>query len=108
MIPYNPGKLVVSGGVQYWNYTAPAFELLLHWIWAVQANEGSKATDQLLDHAYNTARPPVRALWLPKGYNFLTPLWGSGEGAVIKHHYTAGALRTGEPAPLADCEAVRG
>jgi len=90
---YNPERLLVSGGVMLFGYTAAAMEFLVRWISKIGEAPGTTVTDPLIDFAYNTYRPPLSTLWLPRSYNFLSPLWGKGEDAVILHHYFAGALR---------------
>jgi hypothetical protein len=70
-IPHDPvaTTLLCSGGVQKWGYTAPAIELLVRWISKLEAGDWTQGDDPWLDAAFNEARPPVNALWLPKAYN---------------------------------------
>lgn len=83
--------LRASGGVIKFGYTAPAMELLIRWVNAVQKNEKLE-DDHCLDLAWNTTRPKVNPLWLSKSYNRMDSLWPEVD-PVIDHHYTAGKIR---------------
>jgi hypothetical protein len=88
----NSSKLLCSGGVHKWAYTAPAIELLLRWIAKFHDMSWKKGDDLLLDAAYNDFHPPVNPLWLPKTYNRMdkhTVHWSRIPSAtvVINHDY---------------------
>lgn len=99
---YNPQAktLCCSGGVQKWGYTAPAIELLLRWICAIQEHGDDAGDDPMLDRAFNESCPPVKPLWLPKVYNRMdkhTQHWSNiavGD-VVINHDFTNGNHRKG-------------
>jgi hypothetical protein len=86
-IPYNPSVLLGSGGVIYFNYTAPAIELLIRWRETLSRNPQG-VDDQVLDYCFNTSRPPVKCWWMPKTMNFMTGLFGDvPEDCVIRHDF---------------------
>lgn len=91
-IAYDPNKLVCATGVLWVAYTAGAIELLLRWMSAIKQHPDIRGSDPCLDLAYNTCRPPVHTLWLPKSYNRMDSLW-PGVDPVIDHHYCEGKLR---------------
>jgi len=92
-VPYDPSRLFCSGGVLWFRYTAPAMELLWRWRAALAANPQG-VDDQVLDEVYNSARPPVRPLWLPRTYNFMTRLYGDPTpDVVIRHDFVEGGHR---------------
>lgn len=93
---YNPERLMVSGGVLYFAYTAPALELLFRWQTVLAMDPDTLQTDPLLDLAYNVNCIPMRTLWLPKSYNRLTDRWPDVD-PVIDHHYLKGGSRTAQP-----------
>lgn len=93
-VAYDPAKAVVTTGVLYVSYTAGAIELMLRWISSIARGNGEQ-TDPLFDEAFNTCRPPVRCLWLPKAYNRMDSMWPDVE-PVINHAYRRGQLRGGE------------
>lgn len=99
-IPFDPKstRLICSGGVQKWGYTAAAIELLLRWIAKFRDTSWNKGDDPLLDAAYNDFHPPVNPLWLPKTYNRMdkhTSHWSDIPAAevVINHDYIDGQHR---------------
>ena len=69
-IDFNPNakKLLCSGGVQKYGYTAPAIHLLLHWINLLKTKKDIryKGDDQYLDLAFNSGNYDLKTLWLPK------------------------------------------
>ena len=98
-VPYDPHKLLSSGGVIYFTYTAPAIELLVRWRDAMMLAPTS-IDDQTLDMVWAQTRPPVRQLWLPKQYNWMTGLFGDPTSdVVIRHDYIDGAHRTANKEP---------
>ena len=90
-IAYDPRKLVCAAGTVMFGYTAPAIELLLRWA-ATVAIQAGRGGDPSLGDAYNTCRPPVNPLWLPKAYNRMDSEW-PGIEPVINHVYRRGAFR---------------
>jgi len=91
--PYDPGDLQCSSGVIYFGYTAPALDLLVRWNEQITANPND-IDDFALDKTYKLYRPPVKALWLPKTYNWMTGHFGPAtEECVIRHDYVAGGHR---------------
>jgi hypothetical protein len=91
-------RLMCSGGVQKWGYTAPAIELLLRWNRRVDERTDREWDDPLLDEVFNQHRPPVDTLWLPKTYNRMDGLsehWSAvpPEQIVINHDYRRGGHR---------------
>lgn len=85
-VGYDPNQLQVSGGVLYFAYTAPAIELLGRWQTTVAYRPDSQGTDPSLDASFNTFRPPVRTLWLPRSYNRHASYWPEVE-PVINHKF---------------------
>ena len=71
-IDFNPNakKLLCSGGVQKYGYTAPSIHLLLHWINLLKTKKDIryKGDDQYLDLAFNSGNYDLKTLWLPKTY----------------------------------------
>ena len=91
--PFDPARMRCSSGVLWFRYTAPAIELLTRWRTAIAANPQG-IDDQILDEVYNSTRPPVRPLWLPRTYNFMTRLYGEATPeVVIRHDYIEGGHR---------------
>jgi len=89
---YDPRRLVVSGGVMLFGYTAPACELLMRWYAECTKPmdaESEPSTDPVLDRVYGRDRPPVNVLWLPREYNRMERHWPDVE-PVINHDYCAG------------------
>jgi hypothetical protein len=78
-------KLLNSGGVSYWGYTAPAIELLVRWSAACHANPAA-IDDQTLDAVWKEHRPPVKPFWLPKTYNWMCRKNGV-EDLVIRREF---------------------
>jgi hypothetical protein len=93
---YNPERLLVSGGVLYFAYTAPALELIARWISALDQDPATLQTDPILDLVYNVSRIPMQTLWLPKEYNRLNDRWPNID-PVIDHHYLKGGSRSAQP-----------
>ena len=87
-IYYDPNKLVVTGGVLYFAYTAPAIELLLRWEKLTREQPHILGSDPVLDLAYNHYRPPCKVHWLPKSYGRIKSCWPDVE-PVIEHHLNA-------------------
>jgi len=91
-VPYDPTRLLGSGGVIYFNYTAAALELLMRWVSNTPAHRDLPC-DQVLDIAFNGSRGlPLRPLWLPKSYNRMTSHFPDVR-PVINHVYVNGGHR---------------
>lgn len=97
-IAFNPNRLLNCGGVLYFNYSTPAIELMLRWIFGCNASldhhnknlEGVLTPwDQILDAAYNSERIPLTPLWLPKSYNRMTTHFPE-VAPIINHIFTDG------------------
>jgi hypothetical protein len=59
---------------------------LLRWIAALTAKP-SGVDDQVLDTVFNARnRPPVRPIWLPKRFNWMTGLYGEAPPECIIRH----------------------
>lgn len=97
---YDESEITNSGGVSYWNYTAPAIELLVRWQVACSQHPAC-VDDQTLDAVWKKFRPPVRAMWLPKTYNWMwstesrdqvidTAFGPVPDDVVIWHDYVGG------------------
>lgn len=84
---YDPNKLLCSGGVQYWGYTAAALEMCMRW--ENRLKDDLRPDDQVLDSVFNEERPPVNPLWLPKSYNRMTAHWPKVT-PIINHDWTNG------------------
>lgn len=98
----NTKKLICSGGVQKYGYTAAAIELLMRWIYSINETNIKSGDDPILDFAFNKFSPPVKPLWLPKTYNRMdknTYHWSSLDSSsiVINHDYTVGGHRSFKP-----------
>lgn len=92
---YDGDEILNSGGVTYWNYTAPAIELLVRWQQACQQNPDA-IDDQTLDAVWKRHQMKfhVKPLWLPRTYNWMEPQFGPApEDVVIWHEYAAGKHR---------------
>ena len=63
-------KLLCSGGVQKYGYTAPAIHLLIHWMNLLKKKDQIRfnGDDQYLDMAFNNGNYNLKTLWLPKTY----------------------------------------
>lgn len=97
-LPYDPTRLMASGGVQYYGYTAPALELAFRW--ANRLTMDLREDDLVLDSVFNESRPPVNPLWLPRNYNRMAYHWPDVE-PVINHDYTGGQHARGGIMPVA-------
>lgn len=87
---YDGHEITNSGGVSYWAYTAPSIDLLVRWQAACQANPNA-IDDQTLDEVWRKHRPPMKALWLPREYNWMEPQFGPAPAdTVIWHEYVNG------------------
>lgn len=85
-VPYDEKRLLGSGGVIYFDYTAPAIEILLRWIAALNANPQG-VDDQVLDTVFNSHnRPPVRPTWFQKRMNHMIGLFGEANADTIIRH----------------------
>jgi hypothetical protein len=89
-LPYDPQRLACSGGVMMFGYTAAAIELLLRWQHRI--DKGGLLDDPSLDDVFNTNRPPVNPLWLPREYNRMDSLFPETK-PVIDHEYARGKHR---------------
>lgn len=97
--PHEPSKLRSSGGVLYFGYTAPAIEMIIRWVDAVDANPHLRE-DIVLDEVFNRVKPPVNPLWLGKKWNWMDGLYGPPQDdCVIYHEFTCGAHRDGMEKP---------
>lgn len=94
--PYDPNKLLISGGVQYVTYSAPAIEMLYRLNELFVNNPETMETDPIHDLCFNRERIPMKTLWLPKSYNRLSDRWPDII-PVIDHHYKRGASREAKP-----------
>ena len=91
----NSKKLLCSGGVQKYGYTAPAIHLLLHWINLLKKRNSFNfhGDDQYLDLAFNNGNYDLKTLWLPKTYMRMdkhSKFWSdiSNNDVVINNDYT--------------------
>ena len=96
-INYDPNskKLLCSGGVQKFGYTAPSIHLLLHWIKLLKNKNhlNLNGDDQYLDLAFNNGKYDLNTLWLPKNYIRMdkhSKFWSDipKEEVVINNDYT--------------------
>jgi hypothetical protein len=87
-IPYDPRTLTCSGGVLYFNYTAPAMELLIRWCDAMNVAPQS-VDDQTLSKVYNFYKIPLRVQWFDKKMNWMNgELFGPApDDCVILHRF---------------------
>lgn len=83
-LPFNTNLLRCSGGVLWFNYSAPAFELLVRWRDALAVHP-EETDDDMLSEVFNSNRVPAQTLWLPKSYNRHT-FWQDVE-PVINHDF---------------------
>lgn len=87
MLPHDPSMVLHSGGVTFWNYTAPAFDVLIRWQRALSRNL-DVVDDQVLDAVLNRAGIPIRRRHMPKRFNWMDGQWGPPPADVaILHHY---------------------
>ena len=65
---YAPEKLMCSGAVQYYAYSAAAMKLLDAWYGVIERTPEAE-DDHALDYAFNKVRDfSIRSSWLPKTY----------------------------------------
>lgn len=86
-IYFDEARVLHSGGVTVWAYSAPAIELLLRWHRALLANpEG--VDDQVLDAVLNLVSIPLRRKNLPKELNWMVGHFKEPhDGVVVRHDY---------------------
>ena len=98
-IPYdiNSKKLLCSGGVMKFAYTAPSINLLINWIRLLPKNP-TMIDDEVLDLAFNNSNLELNTLWLPKIYNRMdkhSSHWSDipNDEVVINHDFLSGGHR---------------
>lgn len=82
---YDPGQLISGAGVQFWNVSDNARELLNAWQRLIERNPKC-ADDHILDFVYNyrgDALPKLKTAWLDKSY--LRMGWWPHVDPVIDH-----------------------